>query len=199
MVMVSSTMLELGTPAPDFALPDVVSGETISLATFADKPVLVMMFICQHCPFVKHIQDELAKLGHDYTPKNVGILAISANSVQTHPQDAPEHLKTMAETLGFNFPYVYDETQAMAKAYTAACTPDFFVFDRDRKLVYRGQLDDSRPGLDEPPVTGKDLRTAIDMVLAGKPLDPDQKPSIGCNIKWRAGNAPSYFTGQPTA
>ncbi|MEM6519121.1 MAG: thioredoxin family protein [Cyanobacteria bacterium P01_C01_bin.70] len=192
MVMVSSTMLELGTSAPEFALPDVVSGNTITLDTFADKPVLVVMFICEHCPFVKHVQDELAKLGQDYVPRNVGILAVSANSVQTHPQDAPEHLKAMAETLQFNFPYCYDETQAMAKAYTAACTPDFFVFDSDRKLVYRGQLDDSRPGNDVP-VTGKDLRTAIDNVLAGKILSPDQKPSIGCNIKWTPGNEPEYF------
>ncbi|MEM1309102.1 MAG: thioredoxin family protein [Cyanobacteria bacterium P01_H01_bin.153] len=192
MVMVSSTMLELGTSAPEFALPDVVSGNTITLDTFADKPVLVVMFICEHCPFVKHVQDELAKLGQDYVPRNVGILAVSANSVQTHPQDAPEHLKAMAETLQFNFPYCYDETQAMAKAYTAACTPDFFVFDSDRKLVYRGQLDDSRPGNDVS-VTGKDLRTAIDNVLAGKILSPDQKPSIGCNIKWTPGNEPEYF------
>jgi len=165
MVMVSSTMLELGTSAPAFALPDVVSGDTITLDTFAGKPALVVMFICQHCPFVKHVQDELARLGHDYVPKNVGVLAVSANSVQTHPQDGPEHLKAMATTLNFNFPYCYDATQAMAKAYTAACTPDFFVFDGDRQLVYRGQLDDSRPGNDVP-VTGKDLRAAIDTVLA---------------------------------
>lgn len=192
MVMVSSTMLELGTPAPDFALPDVVSGDTISLETFAGKPALLVMFICQHCPFVKHVQDELARLGHDYEPKNVGILAVSANSVQTHPQDGPEHLKAMAESLKFNFPYCYDETQEMAKAYTAACTPDFFVFDGDRQLVYRGQLDDSRPGNDVP-VTGKDLRAAIDTVLAGESVSPEQKPSIGCNIKWAPGNEPEYF------
>lgn len=196
MVMVSSTMLELGTPAPDFALPDVVSGDTISLDTFAGKSALVVMFICQHCPFVKHVQDELAKLGHDYVPKNVGIVAISSNSLQTHPQDRPENLKAMAETLGFNYPYCFDETQAVAKAYTAACTPDFFVFDGDRKLVYRGQLDGSRPGMDEPPVTGADLRAAIDTVLAGKSLSPDQKPSIGCNIKWTPGNEPEYFGAQ---
>nr|WP_309224520.1 thioredoxin family protein [Halomicronema sp. CCY15110] len=191
--MVSSTMLALGTPAPDFALPDVVSGDPISLDTFAGKSALVVMFICQHCPFVKHVQDELARLGQDYVPKNVGILAISSNSLQTHPQDGPEQLKEMAETLGFNFPYCFDESQAVAKAYTAACTPDFYVFDGDRKLVYRGQLDGSRPGMDELPVTGADLRAAIDTVLAGGTLSPDQKPSIGCNIKWTPGNEPEYF------
>lgn len=192
MVMVSSTMLELGTPAPDFALPDVVSGDIISLSTFAEKSALLVMFICEHCPFVKHVQDELAKIGKDYEGKNLGILAISANSVQTHPQDGPEHLKRMAETLGFTFPYCYDETQETAKVYTAACTPDFFVFDGDCKLAYRGQLDDSRPGNDLP-VTGADLRAALDTVLAGKSVSPDQKPSIGCNIKWTPGNEPEYF------
>lgn len=192
MVMVSSTMLALGTAAPDFSLPEVVTGETISLETFAGKSALLVMFICEHCPFVKHVQDELARLGKDYGPKNVGVLAISANSVQTHPQDAPEHLKAMAETLGFTFPYCYDESQAVAKTYTAACTPDFFLFDGDRKLVYRGQLDGSRPGNDVP-VTGKDLRAAIDTVLAGQTVGPDQIPSIGCNIKWTPGNEPDYF------
>ncbi|MDB9529839.1 thioredoxin family protein [Oscillatoria sp. CS-180] len=192
MVMVSSTMLELGTAAPDFSLPEVVSGNTISLSTFDGKSALLIMFICEHCPFVKHVQDELAQLGKDYVPKNVGVLAISANSVQTHPQDGPEQLKGMAQKLGFNFPYCYDESQDTAKAYTAACTPDFFVFDGDRKLVYRGQLDDSRPGNDVP-VTGQDLRVALDTVLAGKSVGPDQKPSIGCNIKWTPGNEPEYF------
>ncbi|MGF1521298.1 MAG: thioredoxin family protein [Leptolyngbyaceae cyanobacterium] len=192
MVMVSSTMLELGTPAPAFSLPDVVTGDTLSLDTFAGKSALVVMFICQHCPFVKHVQEELARLGHDYVPKNVGILAISSNSVKTHPQDAPEHLKAMAESLKFNFPYGYDESQTIAKAYTAACTPDFFLFDGDHKLVYRGQLDDSRPGNDIP-VTGKDLRAAIDTVLAGNAVTAEQKPSIGCNIKWTPGNEPDYF------
>lgn len=192
MAIVSSTMLALGTAAPEFQLPDVVTGDTISLRTFAGKSALVVMFICQHCPFVKHVQDELARLGRDYTPQNVGIVAISANSIQTHPQDGPEHLKAMAETLGFTFPYCYDASQDTAKAYTAACTPDFFVFDGDRRLVYRGQLDDSRPGNDKP-VTGRDLRAAIDAVLAGQPVSPDQKPSIGCNIKWHPGQAPAYF------
>ena len=192
MVMVSSTMLELGTVAPDFSLPDVVTGKSISLETFAGKSALLVMFICQHCPFVKHVQGELARLGQDYIPQNVGILAISSNSVETHPQDAPEHLKEMAETLQFTFPYAYDESQDIAKTYTAACTPDFFLFDGDRKLVYRGQLDDSRPG-NGIPVTGNDLRTALDTVLAGKSVSPEQKPSIGCNIKWTPGKEPEYF------
>ncbi|HEY9886913.1 MAG TPA: thioredoxin family protein [Candidatus Obscuribacterales bacterium] len=190
--MVSSTMLPLGTAAPDFAIADVVTGDPLTLATFADKAALGVRFICQHCPFVKHVQAELARLGQDYGPQNVGLLAVSANSVQTHPQDAPDRLKDMALTLGFNFPYGYDETQAMAKAYTAACTPDFFVFDGDRRLVYRGQLDDSRPGNDIP-VTGKDVRAAIAAVLAHQPVSPTQKPSIGCNIKWTPGNEPAYF------
>jgi hypothetical protein len=141
---------------------------------------------------VKHVQAELARLGQDYVPKDVGIVAVSANSVETHPQDSPEHLKAMAESLGFNFPYCYDETQAVAKAYTAACTPDFFLFDGDMKLVYRGQLDDSRPGNDAP-VNGKDLRAALDTVLAEQSVSPEQKPSIGCNIKWAPGNEPEYF------
>lgn len=192
MVMVESTMLELGTPAPAFALPDVVTGNTVSLETFAGKSVLLIMFICEHCPFVKHVQDELARIGKDYTPKNVGIVAISANNVETHPQDGPEHLKAMAETLEFTFPYCYDETQAIAKTYTAACTPDFFLFDANFKLVYRGQLDDSRPG-NGAPVNGKDLRAALDTVLAGQAVPPEQKPSIGCNIKWKPGNEPAYF------
>ena len=192
MAMVSSTMLELGTSAPDFSLADVVTGDTLSLATFTGKSALLVMFICQHCPFVKHVQDELARLGKDYVAKSVGILAISSNSVETHPQDAPENLKAMAETLQFNFPYGYDQSQAIAKAYTAACTPDFFLFDGDRKLVYRGQLDDSRPGNDIP-VTGKDLRAALDAVLTGDKPVSEQKPSIGCNIKWAPGNEPAYF------
>ncbi|MCT7985914.1 thioredoxin family protein [Laspinema sp. A4] len=192
MTLTPSTMLALGTPAPDFKLPDVVTKKTISLETFRDKTALVVMFICQHCPFVKHVQEELAKMGSYYHDRGVGIVAISSNSVETHPQDAPEHLKAMALTLGFSFPYCYDETQQVAIAYTAACTPDFFVFDRSRHLVYRGQLDDSRPGNNQP-VTGKDLREAIDAVLAGDPISPDQKPSIGCNIKWKPGHEPAYY------
>lgn len=192
MVLTPSTMLSLGTLAPPFQLPDVVSGKTIALDAFEGKAGLLVMFICQHCPFVKHIQQELAKLGKDYASTDLGILAISANDANNYPDDAPEKLKAMAQALEFAFPLCYDESQAVAKAYTAACTPDFFLFDRDRRLAYRGQLDDSRPGNDLP-VTGKNLRSAINLVLAGKPVRPDQKPSIGCNIKWKPGNEPDYF------
>ncbi|MEB3283628.1 MAG: thioredoxin family protein [Lyngbya sp.] len=192
MALTASTMLALSTPAPDFQLPDVTTGETISLETFADKKALLVMFICRHCPFVKHVQNELANIGKDYVPKGLGIVAISANYVQTHPDDAPEQLKEMAQELGFNFPYCYDETQEVAKKYTAACTPDFFVFDGDRQLVYRGQLDDSRPSNNQP-VTGKDLRMALDAVLDEQPVNMEQKPSIGCNIKWHPGSEPEYF------
>ncbi len=192
MVKTASTMLELGTKAPDFQLPDTVSGETISLNAFAGKKGLLVMFICQHCPFVKHVQSELARIGKDYRDQGLGIVAISSNSIETHPDDAPENLKAMAQAEGFNFPFCYDETQEVAKAYTAACTPDFFLFDSDRALVYRGQLDDSRPGNDQP-VNGKDLRAAIEKVLADESISPDQKPSIGCNIKWTPGNEPPYF------
>lgn len=200
MALTPSTMLALGTKAPDFQLPDVVSGQTISLATFAGKQALVVMFICRHCPFVKHVQAQLAKIGQDYEGKDVGMVAISSNYVKSHPEDAPELLKQMAIGLGFHFPYCYDATQEVAQAYQAACTPDFFVFDsakripdgnRQLELVYRGQLDDSRPSNDKP-VTGKDLRAAIDAVLAGQPVNPVQIPSIGCNIKWKPGNEPSY-------
>ncbi len=192
MVLTPSTMLALGTPAPEIALPDVVSGQTISLATFADQTALLVMFICKHCPFVKHVQNELAQLGHDYQTHPLGIVAISANDAQKYPEDAPEQLKAMALDLGFTFPLCYDQTQSVAKAYTAACTPDFFVFDHQRQLAYRGQLDDSRPsnGL---PVTGQDLRAALDAVLAKRPVPEPQKPSIGCNIKWKPGAEPLYF------
>lgn len=192
MALTASTMLELRTPAPDFKLPDVVSLEMISLSTFAGKKALFMMFICQHCPFVKHVERELANIGKDYLPLDVGIVAISANNVETHPGDAPDKLKEMALELGFNFPYCYDETQEVAKAYTAACTPDFFVFDRELKLAYRGQLDDSRPSNDKP-VTGRDIRAALDAVLAGNSVSREQRPSVGCNIKWKQGNEPSYY------
>lgn len=192
MALTASTMLPIGTKAPDFQLPDVVSGETISLTTFAGKKVLLVMFTCKHCPFVKHVQDELANLGKDYTNRDVGIVAISANDVNKYPDDAPEQLKTIAQELNFTFPLCYDESQETAKAYTAACTPDFFLFDADQRLVYRGQLDDSRPSNGKP-VTGKDLRAALDTVLAGQSVNSDQKPSVGCNIKWKPGNEPSYY------
>ena len=188
-----STMHDLGTPALDFGLPDVVSGKTVSLSDFADKKALLVMFICRHCPFVKHVQDELARIGSDYAQRDVGIVAISANDAAEFPDDAPESLKEMAEQLGFTFPFLYDENQETAKAYSAACTPDFFLFDQSRKLVYRGQLDDSRPDSGKP-VTGRDLRAAIDAVLNDKPVSPDQRASIGCNIKWKGGNEPAYFS-----
>lgn len=189
-------MLPLGTIAPDFQLTDVVSGNPISLQTFSDRRCLLVAFICVHCPFVKHIEGELAQLGRDYADRSLGMMAISSNSLQTHPQDGPEHLKAMAERLGFTFPYGFDESQGVAKAYTAACTPDFFLFTKTEPtdaftLVYRGQLDDSRPS-NAIPVTGKDLRGAIDAALTGEPIDPNQKPSIGCNIKWTPGNEPIF-------
>jgi peroxiredoxin len=186
-------MLDLGTPAPAFELPDVVTGQPISLNTFEGKSALLIMFICRHCPFVKHVQAELAKIGTDYANSGLGIVAISANDAETYPDDAPDSLKDMVSDVGFMFPLCFDETQEVAKTYTAACTPDFFLFDGDRRLVYRGQLDDSRPG-NNLPVTGADLRKAIDTVLEGGSLSmADQKPSIGCNIKWKPGNEPAYF------
>ncbi|QMS86697.1 thioredoxin family protein [Nostoc edaphicum CCNP1411] len=192
MALTASTMLLLGTKAPDFNLPEVVSGKATSLSTFADKKALLVMFICRHCPFVKHIQKELVQLGKDYFTGDLAIVAISANDAHNYPDDAPESLQAFATEQGFNFTLCYDESQETAKAYTAACTPDFFVFDSDRKLVYRGQLDDSRPSNGKP-VTGADLRAAIEAVLADKPVTNEQKPSVGCNIKWKPGNQPSYF------
>ena len=192
MVKTLSTMLELGTRAPDFSLPDVVSGRTISLASFGDEKAFLVMFICRHCPFVKHVQEELARLGAAYRSRGVGIVAISSNDAASYPDDAPERLKQMADELGFTFPVCFDETQEVAKAYTAACTPDFFLFDQARTLVYRGQLDGSRPDSGEP-VTGRDLRAAIDALLSDRPVDADQRPSIGCNIKWKPGSEPRYF------
>jgi peroxiredoxin len=177
-------MVALGSPAPEFSLPDVVSGKTVSLQAFAGKKALLVMFICRHCPYVQHVQHELARLGRDYDARDVGIVAISANDAKSYPEDAPASLKAMAVELKFTFPYCYDESQAVAKAYNAVCTPDFFLFDQARRLVYRGQLDDSRPGNGKP-VTGRDLRAALDAVLAGRPVNPDQRPSAGCNIKWK--------------
>ena len=192
MSLTPSTMLALGTPAPAFDLPDVVSGKRISLASFKDKQGLLVMFICRHCPYVQHIKTELGRLGDAYAVKEVGIVAISANDAANYPDDAPASLKAFAREEGFIFPFCHDESQETAKAYTAACTPDFFLFNMQRQLVYRGQLDDSRPGNGKP-VTGRDLRAAIDAVLAGRPVNPNQQPSIGCNIKWKPGNEPAYF------
>jgi len=181
-------MLPLGTAAPDFRLPDV-NGKIVSLADFKAAPALVVVFMCNHCPYVKHLREGLARFGQDVQAKGAAIVGISANDVTTHPQDGPKEMKVEAAQAGYTFPYLYDESQAVAKAYRAACTPDFFLFGPDRKLVYRGQFDDSRPG-NGLPVTGKDLRAAVEAVLAGKAVAPEQKPSIGCNIKWRMGNAP---------
>lgn len=192
MSLTPSTMLPLGSKAPAFELPDVVTGETVALDDFAGRKALLVMFICRHCPYVKHVEKELARLGQDYAGKDIGIVAISANDAASYPDDRPASLRAFAESLGFSFPFCYDETQEVAKAYTAACTPDFFLFDRGRSLVYRGQLDDSRPG-NGAPVTGRDLRAAIDAVLGDKLVSADQKPSMGCNIKWKAGNEPEYY------
>lgn len=192
MVRTASTMLELGTLAPDFSLTDIVSGQPFSLDSFKGAKGLLVMFICQHCPFVKHIENELGKIGHDYVPQEISVVAISSNSLETHPQDSPDNMKNQVERADFNFPYLFDETQEVAKRYTAACTPDFFLFDSSFKLAYRGQLDDSRPGNDIP-VTGEDLRRALDNVVQGTLISPAQKPSIGCNIKWAPGNEPDYF------
>jgi peroxiredoxin len=191
MVAVASTMLALGTAAPDFSLPDVVSGKTVSPAVADGKKGLLVMFVSRHCPYVQHVKEELARLGRDYSGQ-VGIVAISANDVVGYPDDSPANLKRMALETGFNFPVCYDESQQVAKAYSAACTPDFFLFDSKRRLVYRGQLDDSRPGNGKP-ITGSDLRAAIDCLVTGKPVNENQKPSLGCNIKWKAGNEPPYF------
>jgi peroxiredoxin len=192
MALTPSTMLPLGTLAPDFMLPDTISGKPVALRDSFGAPATLVMFICNHCPYVKHVRDELARLGRDYAPKGVAILAISSNSVASHPADSPEKMTAEAASAGYVFPYLYDETQAVAKAYSAACTPDFFLFGKDRTLVYRGQLDDSRPG-NGIPVTGRDLRAALDATLAGQPVPAAQKPSIGCNIKWKEGEEPAYF------
>ena len=184
-------MLPLGTTAPDFKLPDT-NGKTISLADFKDKSALLVLFICNHCPYVKHVRSGLAELAHDYVSRNVGIVGINSNDVANYPDDSPAKMKEEVKSAGYSFPYLYDESQAVAKAYRAACTPDIYFFDKNRKLVYRGQFDDSRPG-NGIPVTGKDLRAALDAVLAGKPISPSQKASMGCNIKWKAGNEPEYF------
>jgi peroxiredoxin len=191
MVAVNSTMLPLGTPAPDFRLPDT-QGRMVARDDFADAPALLVMFICNHCPFVKHIRDGLAQFAGDYLPRGLAIVAVNANDVTAYPADRPEQMAAEARDAGYAFPYLYDETQAVAKAYRAACTPDFFLFDRQRRLAYRGQFDDSRPGSDQP-VSGADLRAAADALLADRPVSTEQRPSIGCNIKWKPGAAPDYF------
>ena len=184
MARTESAMVALGTSAPDFVLKDVVTGHEVSTQAVSGPKGLLVMFICRHCPFVKHLEKSLAQLGHDYQGKGVGIVAISSNDAANYPDDAPESLAEQARVVGFNFPYLYDETQEVARAYDAACTPDFFLFDAGLKLVYRGQFDESRPG-NNVPVTGGDLRAAMDALIAGQPVNPEQKPSLGCNIKWR--------------
>jgi peroxiredoxin len=194
MVKTASTMLPLGTKAPAFSLPNV-DGKTVSLADFAGSKGLLVMFICNHCPFVKHLRDALAAFGKEYQAKGLKVVAISSNDVATHPDDGPEQMQAEAKSAGYTFPYLYDESQAVAQAYKAACTPDFFLFNGDMALVYRGQFDASRPGNGKP-VTGADLRAAADRVLSGQSPIIEQRPSIGCNIKWKTGAEPAYFTGQ---
>ena len=183
-------MVALGTPAPTFSLPDTISGRIVSLADSAGAQALLVMFLCNHCPYVKHIRVPLAQLARDYQSRNVAILAISSNDADRYPADGPVRMQAEAKEAGYPFPYLHDETQSVAKAYHAACTPDFFLFDRERRLAYRGQLDDSRPG-NGIPVTGKDLRAALDALLDGGPPASAQTPSMGCSIKWKPGNAPS--------
>jgi peroxiredoxin len=190
MVAVNSTMLPLGTKAPDFRLPDTTA-KSISLKDLQGAPALLVVFMCNHCPYVKHIRSGLAQLARDYLPRGVAMVGISSNDVANYPADSPAKMAEEAKNAGYLFPYLYDETQAVAKAYRAACTPDIYLFDKDQRLVYRGQLDDSRPS-NNIPVTGKDLRAAIEATLAGKDVSPQQKPSIGCNIKWKPGNEPDY-------
>ena len=185
---IPSIMQELGTQAPEFSLPDT-AGNTVSLRDFADAKGLLVIFMCNHCPYVVHVRYELARLAKDYQAKGIGVVGISANNVETHPDDSPEKMAEEVEKAGYTFPYLYDESQEVALAYKAACTPDFFLFDGNQKLAYQGQLDDSRPNSGTP-ATGKDLRAALDAVLAGQPVSGDQKPSVGCSIKWKPGNEP---------
>lgn len=184
MARTESTMLALGTKAPAFSLTDVISGKTISLDSPGQSIATVIMFICNHCPFVKHVNPELTRLARDYMPQHVRFIAINSNDIENYPDDSPEHMKETAQSVGYPFPYVFDETQEVAKAYQAACTPDFFIFDNTLSLVYRGQLDDSRPG-NQIALTGISIRTALDCIIAGKAISATQKPSLGCNIKWK--------------
>ena len=191
MVLTPSTMKQLGTLAPDFELKDVTTGRAVSLSSLGAKKVYLIMFICRHCPYVQHIKDGLSSLDKDYRGKDIAIVAISANDAANYTEDAPASLKEFVKEQSYSFPFLYDETQAVAKKYTAACTPDFFLYDSKKQLAYRGQMDDSRPGNGKP-VTGKDLRAAIDALLSGTPVSKEQRASIGCNIKWKKGNEPSY-------
>lgn len=191
MAATPSTMLELGTTAPLFNLPDT-EGNAVCLDDFWEHEALVVMFLSNHCPFVKHVRHALAALARDYEPRGVAFVGINANDVERYPADSPEMMRREKEAVGYSFPYLFDETQQVARAYRAACTPDFFVFGPERELVYRGQLDGSRPG-GTAPVTGADLRTALDAVLEGRPVPAEQRPSVGCNIKWKPGNEPAYF------
>jgi peroxiredoxin len=184
MALTPSTMLPLGTLAPAFALPDTISGKTLALEHLRSTAGTCVMFICNHCPYVKHVNGELVRVAGDYQPRGVSFIAISANDAASYPEDAPGRMKEAARRLGYPFPYLHDESQAVARAYQAACTPDLFLFDAALRCVYRGQLDDSRPGNGQP-VTGADLRSALDALIDGRPVNPDQKPSVGCNIKWR--------------
>lgn len=190
MARTPSTMLELGTPAPAFSLPEPAGGKPVSLADFAGRPVLVV-FICNHCPYVLHIAEKLAEIAKEYQ-RDIEVIAINSNDVANYPDDSPDNMPAMSEKYGFTFPYLFDESQEVAKAYRAACTPDFFLFDSEHRLVYRGQFDDARPRNDEP-VTGADLNDAIKALLANMPPLEEQKPSLGCNIKWKQGNEPDYF------
>jgi thiol-disulfide isomerase/thioredoxin len=192
MVATPSTMLPLGTKIPDFSLPSAIDGSLIAPREYRGTVALVVMFICNHCPFVKHVLPELGRLSRDYIPKHIAFLAINSNDIETHPADSPEHMRELVATEGWTFPFLYDESQEVAKAFKAACTPDFYVFDGDLRLIYRGQLDGSRPGNDIP-VTGADLRTCLDAIVAGKSVPAAQQPSLGCNIKWKPGNEPQYF------
>lgn len=197
MVRTASTMLPLGTQAPDFALPDTDGGQ-VSLEDFRDRKALLVIFMCNHCPYVKHVAEQVKLLTDEYMQRGVGVVGISSNDADAYPEDSPEAMVKEKGQRGYHFPYLYDADQSVAKAYTAACTPDFFLFDENRKLAYRGQLDSSRPKTDIP-VTGKDLRAALDEVLAGRNPSEDQRPSIGCNIKWKGGSEPEYFNPQGTA
>ncbi len=190
--MATGSLLALGTTAPDFALPEVRTGEIVRLADLDGKKGLLVLFICRHCPYVKHVEAGIAQLARDHADADLGIVAISANDPEAYPEDAPGSLAEQARLAGFTFPYLFDETQEVAKAYTAACTPDPFLFDGERRLVYRGQLDGSRPG-NGVPVTCGDIRRAIDAVLADRPVPQDQRPAVGCGIKWRPGNEPAYL------